>query len=280
MNIPVPPRLSTCVALFLAAGLGGCSTPPRPLRELYTESWRPPESELELEESELEAYPLDASSHEAYVVIRRLDGVLEPFDELHEASGGAGKLVFPYLGEQERQVSVAYVGHAAFAHDFAVWHHLRLYLVNREPLPLRVELDDLALEAPSGPELMLATNRRRERVESTWVVEPGDSRTLHLFYRAENVDPALSFAFALRAPPGQGEGPSEVGPWLFAVELVRHFVIRDVELTDLERMVVLGETLPVAKPPPAPWAEPLLTPVPGAPAEGGGEAGGGEGAGG
>ena len=267
MNIPAVQRLSILASLSLAVG---CVTPPAPMRELYTEAGGP-----------LTPYPLDAESHEAYVAVQRLDGSAEGLEALFEAAGGQARLIFPSIGGALQQVSAVYVGHAAFAYDFEIWHHLRLFVVNREPHALWVELDDLVLESASEPEFVAATNRQRERIETTWAVEAGESRTLHLFYKADNVDPELAFAFALRAPRQRGEQAGvaagrEVGPWLFSALLRRHFVLRGIELTELERMVALGETLPVAKPPPEPWAAPHLTPVPGPAAE----ASGGEGAGG
>jgi hypothetical protein len=278
MKIPVLGRTHSwpVVAAIASLAAAGCAAPPAPLRELYAEL-RPGAEEEDLR---LVPFPLDAESREAYASVHPLGGEGSALlESLYETVGRpwAGQLIFPSVQGELREVSAVYLGHAAFAHEFRTVHHVRLMVVNRLDHDLHLPLESVVCDGQSGLELLTAVNDKIERVENTWYVPAGDSQVLHVFFVSRSVDRVLRFGWELRAPPTPEGAPAASGPWLFSTGLRRHFVLRDVPFDRLERVVLLGEELPPAREPPQPWAEPLLTPVPGPPAEGGeagGEAGG------
>ena len=217
------------------------------------------------------AWPLEADPFKAYAVVRPLGGgeiahigsLFATVDDPH-----ARKLLFPTEDGVARGESACYLAHAAFPDGLDVIHHLRLLVVNRREHGLRLPIETLTCDAASEPKRIAVVTADVEEVTKVWDVSPGEGRTLHVFYRTRGLDVEFPFAWELQGPPGPEGSPPTVGPWLFQVPLRRHYVCRDVELSQLERRVILGEVFPAAREPDAPWAEPLLTPVPGAAADG------------
>lgn len=259
---PAPPPTWVALGVSLLA-LGGCGLPAQTRREMFAEQR---EAHAVVEQPRLSAFPVDADPDDAYAAARPIEGegiadVTSLYAELGDPNARA--LVFP-PDEPATGVAVSYLGQAAFAYRSRVVHHLRLRVINGLEHALLLPLETLRCQGISGSPLLLlaAVNGRRERVEESWGVAPGESRVLHLFLQSRSLDRELSVAWELRAPaPPDGSPPLE-GPWPQQVTLERHWVLQQHPISDLERAVVEGETMPPARPPPSSWAEPLLTPVP------------------
>ena len=135
-----------------------------------------------------------------------------------------------YPGSNElQQASLVYVGHAVFrgnpwSDSGSLTHHLRFFVVNREPTPIRLEAKDVALALAANEDaairasrfaFLTAANHRGEAVRALTVAS-GESGLLHVFFKASSKDRSLHLRWQLReaefAAIGQGLGLDEDAP--------------------------------------------------------------------
>lgn len=163
----------------------------------------------------------------------------------------------------QRDDTGCYLGHCAYAGQELdaggreVIHHLRLLVVNMDPGPLRLSLDDVQVEAEglASLERLAAADEGGARLDALEVA-PGEQALAQLFFTSSQVPPSITVRW--RLVPLRGDAPDAA----FEVRLQRRYVLSPGRVSALEDAV--ARRLPLAAPRPRPgdpWREPRMEPV-------------------
>lgn len=282
------------VSLLLLSSLCllGCSPPVEPLVGL-TEMWvERPDGKSQL----VMPFPLSPQAEEqVYVALRSLGegrdegqrkraslfgGDVAPVgSELPAEEGDPAQrpemLIVPGRAGDLRTSSAIYVGHSVYKAGAGngMVHHLRFYVISREPRTLRIPADGINLRiAASGAdeaevrassaERLAFANRKGER-SGALIVLPKETGLCHAFFRARRLGRSLLLSFrAEEIVPLEGPGAGrEPESWSFQVRLSRRYLISTGEISILEQKVAGDFELPPESEDPSYYPEPRVAPV-------------------
>jgi len=206
-------------------------------------------------------------------------GVAPVGSELPAEEGEVSKqpemLVVPGRAGDLRTSSAIYVGHSVFKAGAGngMIHHIRFYLISREPKTLRIPAGSVSLRiaasgveeqevVASGAERLAFANGEGER-SGALVVLPNEVGFCHVFFRARRLGRSLLLSFsAEEIVPVEGPGAgSEPEVWNFQVRLSRRYVISAGEISILEQKVAGDFELPPEAEDPNYYPEPRVAPV-------------------
>lgn len=284
-------RCSLLIPCLLA--LAGCSPPVEPivgLKEVWVER-------LDGQSQLVMPFPLSPQAEEqVYVGLRSLgegreesqrkrsallagSGVAPVGSEVPPEEGEVSQspemLLVPNRAGDLRTSSAVYVGHSVFkvGAGNGMIHHLRFYVISREPRTLRIPAGAINLRIAasgvdeedvlaSGADRLAFANRKGER-SGALIVPPNEVGLCHVFFRARRLGRSLLLSFSAEEivpieGPGSG-GEPEV--WNFQVRLSRRYVISEGEITVLEQKVARDFELPPESEDPNDYPEPRVAPV-------------------
>lgn len=162
-----------------------------------------------------------------------------------------------------RDDTACYVGHCAYAGGELdaggreVIHHLRLLVCNQESEALRLEVEDVEVEAEGLARLerVAAADDDGARLEALEVA-PGEQALAHVFFSGSQVPPSILVRWRLVPVQGDALGAP------FEVRLQRRYVLSPGRVSALEDAVARRLPLPNPRPRPGdPWREPRMEPV-------------------